>query len=526
MSQHSQNTDQSSRQQKPEHTTQAAAQRHQGSPQIARPTTNEPTAWCAYWQAQNQPWRTEPEIDAERQRYLSERRSITPDIERGVYPFKSEKLKRADVEWLLATHEGGKGPIDWRDEKQQTRKGLDFRGANFCNANLMNLPLTRLRGGLKLDEWINATEEQRRAATVSIKKTALFEAHLEGADLIGAHLEGDGLSWAHLEGADLTGAHLEKALLGEAHLERVYLNEAYLEEADLAGAHLEGTALGKAHLEGANLSWAHLEGANLAGAHLEGANLFGAHLEGANLSWAHLEEARLVGASLEGTQLSDIILGNKMHIGPQTADVRWSTTNLAVIDWSQVTTLGDEKMAQQVKTSYGKIKDGKMYLDEYRAAVRANRQLAVALQAQGLNEEAAHFAYRAQLMQRVVLRRFVYLPGRSLFQRVRAFGSFIFSWFLDILAGYGYHPAKTLLWYLLMIGGFATAYTVFGHLPPFPDAVVFSFMSFHGRGFFPSLAGETNLHNPLVVLAAAEAVTGLFIEISFIATFTQRFFGK
>lgn len=53
-----------------------------------------------------------------------------------------------------------------------------------------------------------------------------------------------------------------------------------------------------------------------------------------------------------------------------------------------------------------------------------------------------------------------------------------------------------------------------------------SLASFHGRGFFPSLSGETNLHNPLVVLAAIEAVVGLFIEISFIATFTQRFFGK
>lgn len=51
-------------------------------------------------------------------------------------------------------------------------------------------------------------------------------------------------------------------------------------------------------------------------------------------------------------------------------------------------------------------------------------------------------------------------------------------------------------------------------------------MSFHGRGFFPSLSGETNLHNPLVVLAAFEAVVGLFIEISFIATFTKRFFGS
>ena len=162
-----------------------------------------------------------------------------------------------------------------------------------------------------------------------------------------------------------------------------------------------------------------------------------------------------------------------------------------------------------------RILDGYRSLgNEFQTAVRANRQLAVAFQAQGLNEDAAHFAYRAQKLQRLVLRR------------QRKFGQYFFSLLLDLLAGYGYHPVKTLFWYLLVIGGFATAYAVFGHLPPFPDALVFSFMSFHGRGFFPSLAGDTSLHNPLVVLAAAEAVIGLFIEASVIATFTQRFFGK
>jgi hypothetical protein len=61
--------------------------------------------------------------------------------------------------------------------------------------------------------------------------------------------------------------------------------------------------------------------------------------------------------------------------------------------------------------------------------------------------------------------------------------------------------------------GFAIAYTSLGNLFFYPDALVFSIMSFHGRGFFPSLSQETNLHNPLVMLAAAEAIIGLLIEI-------------
>lgn len=58
-------------------------------------------AWRAYWQAQGMEWRTEPEIDEERQLFLTERRAVTPDIERGNYPFRDEKgritLTRADV---------------------------------------------------------------------------------------------------------------------------------------------------------------------------------------------------------------------------------------------------------------------------------------------------------------------------------------------------------------------------------------------------------------------------------------------
>jgi hypothetical protein len=83
-------------------------------PTPQRPGTNDPKAWRAYWEAQGQLWRTEPEIDIERQRYLAERRAITPDIEQSIYPFKGIKLSRGDVEWLLATHENGRGPVSWR----------------------------------------------------------------------------------------------------------------------------------------------------------------------------------------------------------------------------------------------------------------------------------------------------------------------------------------------------------------------------------------------------------------------------
>lgn len=61
------------------------------------PSTDDPRAWRAYWKAQGWPWRTEPEIDAERQQYLAERRAIVPDVTQGIYPFRGIKLSRGDV---------------------------------------------------------------------------------------------------------------------------------------------------------------------------------------------------------------------------------------------------------------------------------------------------------------------------------------------------------------------------------------------------------------------------------------------
>jgi hypothetical protein len=331
-----------------------------------------------------------------------------------------------------------------------------------CNSlryswDLRDLPLACIRGGLTRVEWYGVPKEKRKRAE---KCAAVL-------------MEGTKLARAHLEGADLRAAQLK------------------------------GASFHQARLEGADLSWSQLKSVNLRGAHLEGADLYGAHLEGADLT----------GAKMEKAQLSNVTLNDDKHIGPQLADVQWDGVNLAVVNWSQVIMLGDEYEAHQKKLE-GVVKDSATRDTEYRGAVRANRQLAVTLQMQGLNEDAARFAYRAQKLQRVVLRQH------------RKFGQYFFSLFLDLLAGYGYRPGRSVFWYLVIIFGFAIAYFAFGHLSLLPDSFVFSLTSFHGRGFFPGLGNETSLHNPLVVLAAIEAVIGLFLEISFIATFTKRFFGS
>src|SRR5436305_543980 len=109
---------------------------------VQRPATDDPEEWITYWKQQGQPWRTEPEIDAERQKYLAERRAIVPDIGQGIYPFKDIKLDRADVEWLLAKHQQLPREEDWWIYKRwQVRLGLNLQGANLCKVNLSGLPL-------------------------------------------------------------------------------------------------------------------------------------------------------------------------------------------------------------------------------------------------------------------------------------------------------------------------------------------------------------------------------------------------
>lgn len=517
-------------------------------------------AWRAFWQARKQSWRTEPEISDGRRRDLAQARDIRPDIARGIYPFAAMRLTRADVEWLLASHDNGRGPIDWSDPAQRERDGLDLRGADLHDVDLSGLPLARLRGGLPEDAWRN----------VAVDPLAAARLHLERATLTSAHLEGAMLEGAHLEEAKLGGARLEEANLGFAHLEGAYLPEAHLEGASLVGASLIGANLNDAHLEGAALRHAVLSGAELFATHLEGAKLRDATLAGKQPSEPDLARLRrwrsdfpdtLPGAFLGGafldpaTALDEAILGDLTGESVSLADLRWGGVNLAVVDWVPVRVLGDEAEAWRAAQHYEKAKEDAARLPElrrelleaFRVAVRANRQLAVALRDQGLSEEADRYSYRAQKLNREVLWRQA-LWGQALWsvsesqdmgprrserrrlrlgQRAQKLGSYLFSYFLDALSGYGYRPGRSLAAYVLTLVVFSVVFFALGHAAGTPltwiGAIALSISSFHGRGFFP---GSVTPGDPVTIAAAVEAIVGLIIELSFIATFTQRYFGR
>lgn len=326
-----------------------------------------------------------------------------------------------------------------------------------------------------------------------LRGTSLVSADVSGTSLFSADLSSADLTAAILSGTDLIGANLSGAII---------------EDASLSGANLRGADLSKAGLTNADLSGADLRMATLSGANLRIATLSGTSLVGADLSGANLTSARMDGA----TTLNGVTLDGNTRLG----DVRWNGVPLTQVSiWPS--RLGDE----QAVTPARNRKDRTI---AYRNAARAYRSLSIVLRSQGMLDDASKYRLREQVLER----KATFLSGNLL--------GWAFSWLLNLVAGYGERPRRAFFAYLLVLIGFAGVYFALGsgalgiiglgvhdEVNTPLAAIVFSVTSFHGRGFFPS--GNVRHDDPIIVLATVEAVIGLFIEITFIATFTQRFLG-
>jgi hypothetical protein len=146
-------------------------------------------AWLAHWDALGQPWRILPEINEQRQQFLAERCTIIPAPEKGSYPFTDIKLDRDDIEWLLARHDNGLGPIRWTETQREPddkedflatlygrymrkkkRKGLDLRGADLRGTDLSNLfhvAVGGARGLPGIRRWRSVSALPRRVLPAS-----------------------------------------------------------------------------------------------------------------------------------------------------------------------------------------------------------------------------------------------------------------------------------------------------------------------------------------------------------------------
>jgi hypothetical protein len=104
---------------------------------------------------------------------------------------------------------------------------------------------------------------------------------------------------------------------------------------------------------------------------------------------------------------------------------------------------------------------------------------------------------------------------------------YLFSWLLDLCAGYGYKPLRALFAYLLVIAAFMLLYYVQGmvygtHLS-WEQLLIVSMTSFHGRSFFTD---QIELSRPQAFTAVIEGFVGFIMEVSLIAIFARNFFKK
>jgi hypothetical protein len=183
--------------------------------------------------------------------------------------------------------------------------------------------------------------------------------------------------------------------------------------------------------------------------------------------------------------------------------------NLTRLNWAEIPRIGDEDWIMRNELSGGKRAEA------YEAVVRAYRQLAAQLRAQGMSEIADRFSYRAQVLQRHVL------------SIRRQWGRWFGTWLLDAVSGHGYKPMRSIITYAVVVGVFAVFFffggSAHGQPMSWNESLVVSMTAFHGRGFFGSAFRPGD---PEAAGAAVEALLGLLIEIAFIATFTQRFFAR
>jgi len=483
----------------------------------------------------------------------------------GMHPIERRKTQLAELlrKWKAESNHGTRlGPFDGEWLSGSDVFWLVINTTPHINARLMEVwhkgEMERTRPGGRPSpfrssfdgEWFSGSDVFWLASGTELN---ILRAPV--ADI----LRGINLPMLHLEGANLTGAHLERA----------YLTGAHLEGANLTGARLEGAVLDRVHLEGAVLDRAHLEGTRLEGAQLEGANLYRADLRDADLAHAYLggtishtgrvlSPANLEGATFDArTNLAGVILGDIEHGFVSVVDTAWNGVNLANVAWEGLCSpegqLGDEQSARNP------TKDLETTLSEYRAAVRAYRQLSVALQAQGLTEQSVWLGYRGQMLQHTVLtlqlasRRQTPRQGswrRRALEMGHLWGRVLFSRVLDRVAGYGYKPGKSITSYLLMQLTFIALYLLIGlqnfvatghHLPAAStppqaawtallEAGILSVTSFHGRAFLPGSTGNfvNNVPLPTTLMfggaAAVEAVIGLLIEAILVASLIQRYF--
>jgi uncharacterized protein YjbI with pentapeptide repeats len=404
-----------------------------------------------------------------------------------------------------------------REDEPTSERQAELREASKANGAVGNAPYAGVaitsRGEL---QWI-INELEGRTATAGRPSTY--------PDLRGAGIGGD-LRDITLTFANLSGAWIQDADFPGADLSFANLSGAFLLDANFAGADLTGVNLSGAQIIDCDFGGAVLTGAGMSRATI-GESIGITNFGGADLRFVNLSAAAISG-DFRGTDLTSARLdavtvlggyGERRSVRLDSAtcllDVSWNGANLSLVNWTEARRLGDEASIKEAETH-------RVRTQAYQDVARADRGLAKALESQGLAAPARRYQTRQHQLERGGLLRSFRL------------GQWIFSWLLNIVSGYGDKPGRALIVYLAVIAAFAGLnFAITDPISPiffsgsqqlhWYEAIILSLTSFHGRGFFPQ---GIALGDPAAIVAAVEAVVGLFIELVLIATFTQRFFAR
>lgn len=387
---------------------------------------------------------------------------------------------RGEVDWMVKERGWGTGGFESFEE------AINFRSARFSAAALSHI------------NFAHADLRDAVIANCTFSNANLVSSDLSGANIVNSTFDDADLTLADLSDIFITESPFNKADLSFANLSGAFINQGIFNNAIFTMADLSGARIGDTTFNDANFVGAKVCGAILV-----------ADFSGVDMTQTRMDSATMLGGARDADDA--FLLNEKSRL----LDVAWNGAILANVPWDKLTRLGDE---DDIKAATSRIER----VNALRDAARAYRGLAKALQAQGQTDPAIRYRKRElQLERRAQFRRF-------------AFGSWIFSWLFNIVAGYGDRPKRAFFCYLTVVGFFTGVYwaitnQVFGfiqshsvHLAWY-EAIVLSISSFHGRGFFPN---SLSLGDPIALVAAAEAVIGLFIELILVATFTQRLFAR
>jgi hypothetical protein len=134
------------------------------------------------------------------------------------------------------------------------------------------------------------------------------------------------------------------------------------------------------------------------------------------------------------------------------------------------------------------------------------------LRSQGLNEEAARFTYRGQLIQREVLRR------------EKNWLAWLYSWILDLVAGYGYKPLRFFIAAITILVFFGIIYFILGLLNPTHLTILNAFVT--SVQYFLTPDFKNLFANVRGTFGAIEELFGIFIAAILIAIVTNRILNK